>query len=397
MARAGTIGVGELVIGRRERRYVNEVLDSSRLSYGPMTRRFESLFAKLHGCRFAVFMNSGTSALHVALQALKLQGGWKDGDEVLVPAVTFVATANVVLHNNLRPVFVDVDPRTYNIDPKLIAAKVTKRTRAVIPVHLLGLPADMGPIMRLARRRGLKVIEDSCETMFARYHGRPVGSMGDVACFSTYIAHYIVSGVGGFATTNDAALALRIKSLMNHGRDPAYLDIDDDDKKGQALSDVVSRRFSFVDVGHSLRATELEAAIGLAQLERKDGIVRRRTAAARDYLRMLRPLSGSLQLPHVPKGVEHMFMLFPLVVRGEPKGGLVRHLEQRGIETRDLLPLVNQPVYRKLFGDIEARYPVARRLNAHAFYIGCHQFLTAAQRRRVCAAIREYFQGRAAR
>ncbi len=387
------IGVGDLVIGLRERKYVNQVLDSNRLSYGPMTQRFEELFAREHGCRFAIFMNSGTSALQVALQAMKEAGGWKDGDEVLVPAVTFVATSNIVIHNRLKPVFVDVDPRTYNLDPKLLEAKITRRTRAIIPVHLLGLPADMDAVMRIARRHKLKVLEDSCETMFARYKGRPVGSLGHMACFSTYIAHYIVAGVGGFVTTNDPDLALRVKSLMNHGRDSIYLHIDDDKgKRGKALFELVSRRFSFTSVGHSFRATELEAAIGLAQLERKDDIVRRRLSVAHGYLKGLAGLEAHLQLPMVPEGSEHVYMLFPLVVKNEPKRGLIEHLESNGVETRDLLPLLNQPVYRRLFGDLEKRYPVARFLNQHAFYIGCHQYVTPADRRRVCGLIRRYFQ-----
>ncbi len=386
------VGVGDLVIGPRERRYVDAVLKSNRLSAGPWTARFEELFARLHGSRYAVFMNSGTSALQVALQALKLAHGWKDGDEVLVPAVTFVATSNIVIHNRMKPVFVDVDPRTYDIDPALIEAKITRRTRAIIPVHLLGLPCAMAPILEIAKRRKLKVLEDSCETMFARYRGRPVGSFGDLACFSTYVAHYIVTGVGGFVTTSDPGLAVRVKSLMNHGRDSIYLRIDDaKGKTGRALFDVVARRFSFVDVGHSFRATELEAAIGLAQLEAKDDIVRRRLAVARDYMEGLADLGEHLQLPFIPPDREHVFMLFPLVLRNEPKRGLVRHLETRGVETRDLLPLLNQPVYRRLFGPIEKDYPVARALDERAFYIGCHQYITPAQRRHVIRAIRDYF------
>jgi dTDP-4-amino-4,6-dideoxygalactose transaminase len=137
------ISVGGLKIGPRERRYLAEVIRSSRLSYGPFSERFERGFARAHDCRFAFFCNSGTSALHIAFAALKEEYGFQDGDEVLVPAVTFVATANIVLHNRMTPVFVDVDPKTYNIDARLIEAKITPRTRAIIPVHLMGLPADM--------------------------------------------------------------------------------------------------------------------------------------------------------------------------------------------------------------------------------------------------------------
>lgn len=207
------IGVGGLRLGPLEKRYLRQVISSNRLSYGPFHQRFERLFAREHGCRFAAFCNSGTGALHVALAALKEHHGWSDGDEVIVPSVTFVATANIVLHNRMVPVFVDVDRATYTMDPKLLEDKITSKTRAVIPVHLMGLPCDMEPILQLCHRYGLRAIEDSCETVFASYRGRKVGSMGDIGCFSTYVAHYIVTGVGGLATTNNPELAVRLRSL----------------------------------------------------------------------------------------------------------------------------------------------------------------------------------------
>jgi perosamine synthetase len=376
------IGVGGLVIGEREKRYLNEVIASNRLSYGPMTQRLEREFAQLHGCRYAVFCNSGTSALHIALAALKEYHGWQDGDEVIVPAVTFVATANIVLHNRMVPLFVDVDARIYNIDPALIEAAITPRTRAIIPVHLMGLPCDMDPILDLARRRGLKIIEDSCETMFATYKGRKVGSFGDMGCFSTYIAHFIVTGVGGFVTTNDPELAVVLKSLMNHGRDSIYLSMSDDEGVSrERLHEIASRRFSFVRLGHSFRCTELEAAIGLGQLEQREEIIKARRNNAAYLMERLEPLKDRLQLPFVPPDREHMFMLFPIVLRDRPKRGLVNHLEDHLIETRDLMPLVNQPVYRRIFGDdLEDRYPVAKWINASGFYIGCHQHLSDEER-----------------
>ncbi|PIR15079.1 MAG: aminotransferase DegT, partial [Elusimicrobia bacterium CG11_big_fil_rev_8_21_14_0_20_64_6] len=262
------IGVGGFAVSPLARRYVNEALDSNRLSYGPFHRRFEAAFAAEHDSKHAVFCNSGTSALQIALQALKEKHGWADGDEVIVPSVTFIATSNIVLHNRMVPVFADVDPLTYTLDPAKFEAAITPKPRAVIPVHLLGLPADMDPIIAIARKHGLAVIEDSAETMFACYKGRKVGSLGDIGCFSTYIAHYIVTGVGGLATTSDPDLCVRLRSLMNHGRDSIYLSIDDDKAAtGKKLHEIVSKRFQFVSVGHSYRATELEAALGLAQLE----------------------------------------------------------------------------------------------------------------------------------
>lgn len=395
MSRRREIGVGGFATTPRARRYVLQALDSGRLSYGPFHRRFEAAFAKQHDSKHAVFLNSGTSALHIALQALKERYRWKDGDEVIVPSVTFVATANIVLHNRMKPVFADVDPLTYTLHPDRFAEKITKRTRAVIPVHLLGLPADMNPISAVAKRHGIRVIEDSAETMFARYDGRKVGSLGDIGCFSTYVAHYIVTGVGGLATTSDPDLYIRLRSLMNHGRDSIYLSIDDDKgAKGKKLHEIVAKRFQFVSHGHSFRATELEAALGLAQLEEKDAIVARRLAMAERLTQGLRPFADRLQLPWVPPGRDHTFMLYGLVLRGRDKRPLVNFLEDRGVETRDLLPMVNQPVYRKNFGDLEKRLPIARELNRSAFYIGCHQYMSVADADYVVAQFAEYFKKR---
>lgn len=389
------IGVGGFAVSALARRYVIEVLDSNRLSYGPFHRRFEAAFAAEHDSKHAVFCNSGTSALQIALQALKEKHGWADGDEVIVPSITFIATSNIVLHNRMVPVFADVDPLTYTLDPAKFEAAITAKTRAVIPVHLLGLPADMDPICAIARKRGLSIIEDSAETMFARYKGRKVGSFGDIGCFSTYIAHYIVTGVGGLATTSDPDLAVRLRSLMNHGRDSIYLSIDDDQEAtGKRLHEIVAKRFQFVSVGHSYRATELEAALGLAQLEEKDGIVAARTGMAARLSAGLAEFQDRLQLPFSPPGRDHTFMLYGLVLKDADKAPLVNFLEDRGVETRDMLPLLNQPVYKKMFGDIEAKFPVAKGLNRSAFYIGCHQYMTENDADYVIAQFREYFRTR---
>ncbi len=367
------LGVGHLAISDREKRYVNEVLDSNRLSYGPFTQRFEADFAALHGCGFGVMSNSGTSSLQVALQALKELHGWEDGDEVIVPAVTFVATSNIVLHNRMTPVFVDVLPDTYNIDPSKVPDKITPRTRAIVPVHLFGLPADMDPIMDVARDRGLKVVEDSCETMFATYGGRPVGSFGDIACFSTYVAHFLVTGVGGLGITNEDDYAVKMRSLINHGRDAIYLSIDDDrTDDADRRFHIADARFRFVSIGHSFRVTELEAALGYAQLQERDTIVRRRRENASYLVDKLSHLEKSIQLPVIPPDREHAFMLFPIVVRNGRRDELIRFLEQNQIETRYMMPLLSQPIYRELFGDTEQDYPVAAHIDRNGFYIGCH-------------------------
>jgi perosamine synthetase len=372
------LGVGGLKIGPLEKKYVQQVLDSNRLSYGPFSRKFEKDFASLHEVKHAVLSNSGTSSLQVALSALKEKYGWQDGDEVLVPAITFIATSNVVLMLNLKPVFVDVDELTYNINPELIEEKISAKTRALIAVHMFGLPANMKAIKTIAQKHGLRIIEDSCETMFVNVDGQPVGSHGDVGCFSTYVAHFLVTGVGGLSVTNDPDLAVIMRSLVNHGRDGIYLSIDDDEhKKGKELEVVVERRFNFVRLGYSYRVTEMEAALGVAQLEQKDKIIAARHRNAQYLIEGLKPLenAGRLQLPHVPNYADHAFMLFPIVV-SDPKANrddLVLYLEEHVIETRQMMPLTNQPYYKKLFGDIENQYPVAKWINRNGFYIGCHQ------------------------
>ena len=387
------IGVGGVRISDLEKRLVNEVLESNRLTYGPMSKRFEREFAARHEVRDAIFTNSGTSALHIAIAVLKERFHWKDGDEVLVPAVTFVATPNVVLHNNLIPVFVDVCPRTYNIDPARIEEKITPRTRAIMPVHLLGLPCSMGPIMEIARKYHLKVVEDSAECMFARYQGKPVGSWGDIGCFSTYAAHMLVTGVGGLAVTNNDDLAIDLRSLMNHGRDSTYLSCDDDkDKVGEALEMIIALRFSFIHVGHSFRCTELEAALGVGQIANADANNAQRRQVAQMYLEGLKDLEEYIQLPYTPEDREHCFMLFGIVLRNELKRNLVNFLEARNIETRDMLPLLNQPIYRRLFGDLEPQYPVARWINNNGFYIGCHPYMTDNEVAFVIEAFHDYFR-----
>lgn len=387
------IGVGDLKFTKEDKEAVNRVLDSNRLSYGPVSKEFEREFAKLHDSKFAIFTNSGTSSLHIALASLKERYGWEDNDEVIVPALTFIATSNIVLHNNMMPVFVDVEETTFNMDPNKIEEAITPRTKAIIPVHLLGLPADMDPIMRIARKHKLRVIEDSAETMFAKYKGRTVGSFGDIGCFSTYVAHYIVTGVGGLNTTSDTTLATSLRSLMNHGRDSIYISIDDDNTKDdKKFKEIISKRFKFVTLGHSFRATELEAALGLSQLKRKDQIIARRKYVAARYLKGLKDLSEHLQFQETPQDRENTYMLFGIVAKKCDKTELVNFLEESDIETRDLLPLLNQPIYKKLFGNIERNYPVAENLNKNGFYIGCHQYLSDSDIDYVIRKFHEFFK-----
>lgn len=388
------ITLGTLNISDDGKRYVNEALNANRLSRGPFTEKFEYQFAKMHGCKYGIFLNSGTSALQVALAALKEYHGYKDGDEVIVPATTFIATSNIVIQNGLKPVFVDVDPYTYNIDPVEILEKITPRTRCIIPVHLFGLPAEMNLIVRVAQKYGLQIIEDSCETMFASQFGRRVGSFGDLACFSTYVAHLIVGGVGGLITGSDPKLEEICRSLMAHGRDSIYTNIDQDDADDATLrKQMIERRYSFERVGYSYRATELEAAIALSELERADQNISNRQNNAELLTSLLRDLP-QLRLPIIPKGSTHSFMMYPMVMLQGGRDKLLMYMEERGIETRYLFPLLSQPIYRKLFPGLEIEYPVAKALGEWGFFIGMHQDLTKEDMIYVSEVIHEYFNAK---
>lgn len=373
------IAIADLRIGKQAKKYVKTVLDSNRLSYGPFTEKFEKQFAKLHNRKFATLTNSGTSALQVAIHALKEKYSWDEGDEIIVPAITFIASSNSIIHNNLKPVFVDVERDFYCIDARKIEAAVTKKTKAIMPVHLFGQSADMKPILAIAKRHNLKTIEDSCEAMFINYNNKPVGSLGDIAVFSTYVAHIIVTGVGGIAVTNDESLAIMMKSLMFHGRDNIYLKIEDDDTQDKIkLNSLVERRFQFEHVGYSYRATEMEAALGLAEVERKDKIVKDRIKVGKLLNKHLNMFGKFFQLPQTRKHSDHIYMLYPIVIRDKriDKEDLLLYLEENGVETRLFMPLLSQPIYKKLFGDIEEKYSVAKQLVKAGFIIGSHPYLT---------------------
>jgi perosamine synthetase len=388
------IGIGTFKVTDKMRACVNDVLDDARLSYGWYSRALEHEFANLHECEYGVLSNSGTSSLQVALQALKEMRGWQDGDEVLIPAVTFVATANIVIHNRMKPVPVDVDLNYYEMDPHKLQmgghGLITSRTRAMIPVHLFGQPCDMTKLMVIAREYNLAVIEDSCECMFVSHAHKMVGSFGDVACFSTYIAHLLTTGVGGIATTNNGELAVKMRSLVNHGRDGIYLSIDDDKGLEQtAKNEVISKRFKFNSVGHSFRITELEAAIGMAQLQDAQNMIDLRNINAFVLTKKLLYLSRYINLPSVRFDTQHAWMMYPMLVEERHKKPLVEHLEENGIETRDMLPLINQPCYKGMWNP--DKYKRAQIVDRCGFYIGIHQDLTYADLDYIAEKIGEYY------
>lgn len=389
------IGVGTFKTSERMAALVNEVLLSGRISYGPMSQRFEREFAAIHDSHFAVLSNSGTSSLQVALQALKELHGWADGDEVIIPSLTFVATCNVVLHNRMTPVIVDVEPDRYGLDVTKLEAAITNRTRAIMPVHLFGMPCDMTSISAIAQHHGLSVIEDSCECMFVKHQGKSAGAWGDIGCFSTYVAHLLTTGVGGLATTNNSDYAAKMRSLVNHGRDGIYISMDDGrGARGQELKEIISHRFRFWSPGHSFRITEMEAALGVAQLETWHEMIAVRQANAARLSAALASCESWLQLPTVRASTGHAYMMYPLVLKYESSERFTAYLEELGIETRGMLPLTNQPVYQDWCK--EADYPVAEWINKSGCYVGCHQDLSEDDIDYVASTIKAYAHERVA-
>ena len=394
------IGVGYALITDLEKKYVNMALDSGRLSPGPFVQKFEKKFAEMHKQKYGIACNSGTSSLHVALEALKEKYSWDQNSEVLVPAITFIATSNAVMHAGMKPVFVDVDSRTYNIDTKLIEEKITENTVAIMPVHTFGQPCEMDSIVKIAPKYGLKIVEDCAEAHFAVYKGRPVASFSNIAGSSTYVAHTITTGIGGVITTDDTNLAEIARSLIAHGRACTCENCIAYNSKQVCklrMQTEMDRRFMMIRLGYSYRIGELEGALGVAQLENKDFIINTRKANAKILTDGLKDVEQYLQLPYYPEYVEHSFMMYPLVIKDDKaftRNEIVKYLEQNNIETRPMLPLLNQPIYKEIFGDIEKDYPVAQWINNNGFYVGCHHGLSKEELNMIIKTIHAFLENR---
>ena len=311
----------------REKEYVLECLTTEWISSnGRFIGEFEKAFAAYCGVKHAIACNNGTSALHVALVALGLQ----PGDEVIVPTLTYIASANTVRYCGARPVFVDSDPRTLNLDPVDVAAKITSRTRAIMPVHLYGHPVDMDPILELAREHGLAVVEDAAEAIGATYKGVLVGGLGDCAAFSFFGNKIITTGEGGMVTTNDDALAERLRLYRGQGMDP-------------------NRRYWFPIIGYNYRMTNVAAAIGLAQLERVQEHLRARRNVAEGYNVRLAPLGERLTLPFVESWARSSNWMYTVLLKdggAQARDRVMSELDAAGIETRPVFyPLHTLPPY----------------------------------------------------
>jgi len=349
-------------IGDEERNAVLAVLDSGQLAQGPVVEEFEREFARWCGVPFAVAVNSGTAALHL----LMLAHGIGRGDEVITTPFTFIASANAILYTGARPVFVDVESETFNLDPGRIEAAITPMTKAILGVDLYGHPADVGELKAIAERHGILFLEDACQAHGATVDGVKTGALGADATFSFYPTKNMTTGEGGMVSTADPEVARRIRLLRQHGADTRY------------VHDIV---------GYNFRMTEIAAAIGLAQLHKLDGFNATRRANASVLTNDLRDVPG-LRLPIERQGFGHVYHQYTVVVERK-RDELQKKLRDLGVGTavHYPIPVHRQPAYRVLgYGDVSL--PVSERLAGQVLSLPVHTGLGEAELHRIIDSVR---------
>jgi dTDP-4-amino-4,6-dideoxygalactose transaminase len=399
----GRIGVGTVNVGPLAKRLVNEALDKNRISQGQLVRRFERLFAAYHGEETrCVATGTGTAAVTLALAALR-HVRVCTGGEVILPALTFIATANAVLQAGLSPRFVDVDPLTWQIDPSRVAEAITDRTCAILPVHLLGRPAPMDALLEIAAPRQIPVVEDAAQAPGAWFKGCVVGTLGLMGAFSFYSAHTITTGEGGAVLAADEEMAGVLRSLRAHGRackcEVCSLNV----CSGYCplrfeYGEAADARFLFERLGYSAKMNELEAALGIEQMVLLDAIVAARRANLFFLNDRLAGLGDVFQFLVEAPGYRLSPLVYPLVIRpGAPftRGEIARHLEAHGIETRPMFGSIptQQPAYSFL-RHRRGEFPHAEMLGEQGFYVGVHQDLDQADLDRVVAGISGFVRRR---
>jgi len=355
-----------------EKRYVKKCMDTNWISSkGEFIEKFESTFARKVGAKYGVGVLNGTVALHLALAALDIG----PGDEVIIPTFTMIATPNSVRYTGAKPVLVDSELKTWNIDASKIEEKITKKTKAIIPVHTYGHPCDMDAIMKIAKKHGLHVIEDAAEAHGASYKGRKIGSFGDAACFSFYANKIITTGEGGMVTTNDKKLAEKMQLLKNH-----------------AFSN--ERHFWHKLLGFNYRMTNIQAAIGLAQTENFERLSNKRIENAMLYNSLLKEID-EITLPPSTKGIKNVYWMYGILLKNWSKvtrDTLRYELASRGIETRTFfIPIHRQPVYKGWF---KGKYPNSEYLCTNGLYLPSSTSLTEKQIRYIAKTIKEMFAKR---
>ncbi|QQG42908.1 MAG: DegT/DnrJ/EryC1/StrS family aminotransferase [Candidatus Giovannonibacteria bacterium] len=348
-------------ITAKEKKYVIEVLNSGILSIGQKQEQFEKKFSEFVGTKYAIAVSSGTAGLHLAMIA----AGIGPGDEVITTPFSFVASANAILYVGAKPVFADIDPLTYNIDPNKIEQAITKKTKAILVVHIFGQPAEMAPILKIAKKHNLKIIEDACESLGAKYKGRMAGTFGESAVFAFYANKQMTTGEGGVIVTGDKRIYELCRSLRNQGR---------------------AENMQWLDhnrLGYNYRMDEMSAAVGLAQIENIDFLLSERRIADW-YHEFLAPHGGLIQAPQTHPHNTHTWMVYVVRIKNLPDGKagkninrdrVILDLQKQGISTKPYLPSIHLfSFYRSRFGFKPGDYPISEAVSASAlalpFYIG---------------------------
>jgi perosamine synthetase len=359
------VPLAQPVLGEAEEAAVLEVLRSGQLSLGPRVPAFEAAFAARLGVAHASAVSSGTAALHLGLRAV----GVEAGDEVVTSPFSFVASANVVLYEGARPVFADIDPRTLNLDPAAAAAAITGRTRALLPVHIFGYPADVPAF----EAHGLPIVEDACEALGARHaDGTPVGGRGHPAAFGFYANKQLTTGEGGMLALSSAEHKERVDSERNQGRAPDMGWLDHD------------------RLGFNYRLTDLQSAIGLAQLDRLDGMLADRARAAGWYRAALAGVEG-LELPCEDAGGDERgwFVFVVQLPRGADRDGVMAGLRERGVQSKPYLPAIHlMSFYRERFGHRPGEFPVCEDVAERSLALPFFPAMAEGQVARVAEALR---------
>jgi perosamine synthetase len=362
------IPVTDVAFTGNELAYVTECIETGWVSsLGKYVKEFEERFAAYCGAKHGIAVSNGTTALHLALAVL----GIGPGDEVIVPTLTFIATANAVAYTGAQPVFVDSEPRTWNLDPAKIEAKITSRTKAIIPVHIYGHPADMDPILEIARRRHLLVIEDAAEAHGALYKGKRVGALADMSCFSFYGNKIITTGEGGMILTDNPVWDERARVLRDHGMSK-------------------TKRYWHPEVGYNYRLTNMQAALGVAQLEQIDRIIAAKRGNAALYNRLLKDVPGVI-LPPEADWAQNVYWMYSILLGerfGIERDELMKRLKAREIDSRPFFyPIHTMPPY--LANAAGQEFPVAVDLSRRGLNLPSSATLTPEQIAQVCQAIKE--------
>lgn len=371
MSGSGFIPVNEPLLDGNEKKYLNECLDTGWISSeGPFIKQFEEKFAARMNRRHGIAVSNGTAALDAAIEAL----GIGPGDEVIMPSFTIISCIGQIVRSGAVPVLVDSNPDTWNMNVHEIEEKISARTKAIMVVHIFGLPVDMDPVLDIAKRHGLSILEDAAQMHGQQYKGMPCGSFGDISTFSFYPNKHITTGEGGMIVTNNEQLAEDCRSLRNLCFQP-------------------QRRFVHERLGWNLRMTNMQAALGLAQLERLDEFVMRKRRMGNRYTELLSDLK-SIQLPLLKTDyAENIFWVYGVVLEestGLDAETVMTRLAKKGIGTRPFFyPMHQQPILKQMgfFSDVEL--PVAESLYKRGFYIPSGMALNNEQLEHVAEALHE--------